>query len=84
MVSEVPNFLAKNHSVTAHAVELTDPFNATHLLTILLQLSIVTSYFDMHSPSMKEYEIEDIPKIHFTAEEPSWDPSTNKYSERGT
>ena len=38
----------------------------------------------MHSPSIKEYENEDIPKIHLTVEEPSWDPSTSEYSKRET
>ena len=38
----------------------------------------------MYPPSEAEYENEDIPKIHLTAEEPPWDPSTNEYSERET
>ena len=44
----------------------------------------MTSYFDLYSPSVAEYEDEDIPKIHLTAEEPPWDPSTSEYSERET
>ena len=69
-------------SETTHAIELVDPFNAAHLLIILLQLSSVTSYFDMCSPNVAEYENDDIPKIHLTADEPPWDLSTNEYSER--
>ena len=38
----------------------------------------------MYSPSVIEYENDDIPKIHFTAEEPPWDPSTSEYWERET
>ena len=38
----------------------------------------------MYSPSVAKYENDDILKIHLTAEEPPWDPSTNKYSERET
>ena len=38
----------------------------------------------MYSPSITEYEDEDIPKIHLTAEEPPWDPSTSEYSEQET
>ena len=38
----------------------------------------------MYYPSVAEYENDDIPKIHLTAEEPPWDPSTNEYSERET
>ena len=38
----------------------------------------------MYSPSITDYENDDIPKIHFTAEEHPWDPSKNEYSERET
>ena len=44
----------------------------------------MTSYFDVHSLGIAEYENEDIPKIHLTDEEPPWDPSTNEYSARET
>ena len=81
-ISEVLKFLAQTQSKTTHAIELVNPFNATHLLIILLQLSGVTSYFDVYSPSITEYENKDIPKIHLTALEPPWDPSRSEYSER--
>ena len=32
-------------SVTTHAIEFVNPFDAAHLLIILLQLSVVTSFF---------------------------------------
>ena len=51
---------------------------------ILLQLSDVTSYFDVCSQSVVKYENEDIPKIHLTAEDHPWDHSINEYSERVT
>ena len=73
-----------NPSVTTHVIELTDPFNAAHLLKILLQLSSVTSYFDVYSLHIAKYENKDIPKIHLTTEVPPLDPSTNEYSERET
>ena len=79
-ISEVPIFLAKSASETTHAIELVDPFNAAHPLIILLQMSSDTSYFDVYSPSIAEYENDDILKIHLTAEEPPWDLSTNEYS----
>ena len=60
-------------SVTIHAIELADPFDAAHLLIILLQLSGVTRYFFVYSLSVAAYENADIPKIHFIAEEPPWD-----------
>ena len=42
----------------------------------------MTTYFDVYSPSVTEYENEDIPKINLTSEEPPWDPSTKEYSEQ--
>ena len=74
-INEVPKFLVETPSETTHAIELVDPFDTSHLLIILLQLRSVTSYFDVFSPSIADYENEDIPKIHLTAEEPPWDPS---------
>ena len=59
-ISEVPTILAESPSVTTHAVELTDPFNVAHLLIIPLQLSNGTSYFDVYTLSVAEYENEDI------------------------
>ena len=66
--------------MNTHAIELTDPSDAAHLLIILLQLSGVTSCFGVYSPSISEYDNDDVPKIHFNAEEPPWDPSTSEYS----
>ena len=72
-VSEVPKFLAESPSETTHTIELVDPFDATHSLIIPLQLSRVTNYFDVYSPSVTEYENDDIPKIHLTVKEPPRD-----------
>ena len=83
-IGEVPNFFTESHSVTTHAIQLAGPSDKAHPLTILLQLSGVTSYFDVYSLSIAECENEDIPKIHLTAEEPAWDSSMNEYSERET
>ena len=57
-----------NHLLCTHAVELTDTINTVHSLIILLQLSSVTSYFEVYLLSIAEYKNEDIPKIHLTAE----------------
>ena len=70
--------LTKTPSEITHAIELVDPFNATNLSIILLQLRIVTSYFDVYCPSFADYQNDGIPKIHLTEEEPSCDPSTSK------
>ena len=66
-ISEVLKFLAKRPNVTTHSIQLAYTFHATHSLIILVQLSIVTSYFDMNSPSVAEYEDEEILKFHLTA-----------------
>ena len=83
-INEVPKILLETPSETTHALELVNLFDAALLLIILLQLSGVTSYFDVSSPSITEYESEHIPKIHLTVEELHWDPSTCEYSERET
>ena len=51
-ISEVPNFLAESPGEATHAIEFIDPFDASHPLIILLQLSRVTSYFDVYSLSV--------------------------------
>ena len=64
--------------MTTHVIDLTDTFNAVHPPIISLQLSDVTSYFDVYSSSVAEYENEEIPKVYLIVEEPPWDPSTNE------
>ena len=80
----MPHALLSEPSERTHAIELVDPLDIAHPFIILLKLSGVTSYFDVYSPSITEYESEEIPKIHLTAEEPPWDPLTVEYSERET
>ena len=77
LIIEVPKFLAERPTVTTHAIELTDLIDASHSLIVPLQLSCMTSYFDVHSPSIAEYD-------SFHCWEPSRDPSTNEYSEKET
>ena len=69
-ISEVSKFLVDSPSKTTHAFQMIDPFNAAHSLVIPMQLSSVTSYFDVCSPSIVEYKNEKNPKINLTAEEP--------------
>ena len=59
--SEVPKFLSEAPSETAHVIEVVDPFDATHPLIIPLQLSVITSFFDVYAPSIADYENKDIP-----------------------
>ena len=83
-ISEVPKFVPESPNETTYAIELVNSFNTAHPLIIPLQLSGVTSYFNVSSPSFPKYENDDFLKIYLTAEESPWDPSTNEYSERET
>ena len=83
-INDISKFLAEIPSLPPHSKWLTDPFNAAFVLIIGLQLSRVTSYFDVYSPSIAKYENEEIPKIHLTAGEHPWEQSTKEYSERET
>ena len=59
--------------------------SAENLIPVnFFELNIVTSYFDVYSPSITVYENGDTPKIHLTAEEPPWDPLSIEYSEKET
>ena len=48
--------LAHIPSETTHATHIASPFDASHLITIPLQLNGVTSYFDERKPIQEEYE----------------------------
>ena len=63
-ISEVPKFLAETPLVTTHAIKLPDSFDAAHPLVIPLKVSGVTRHFDLYSPSIADYDNEEIP----------WDP----------
>ena len=58
--------------MTTHDIQVEDPLNAVHLLINYLKLQGVTSYVDVYFPSIEEYENNDMPKIHLTAEELPW------------
>ena len=77
-ISEVSKFLADSPSVITHAIQLADPSDAAHPLTILLWLSSMTHHFYVYSLSIAEYENEEISQFHLTAEEPPWNPSMEK------
>ena len=48
-ISEVPKFWAESASDTTTAMELVNPFDSAHPLIVSIQLSSVTSYFDVYS-----------------------------------
>ena len=82
-ISEVPNFLAKNLSMTT-CYRVNRPLPCSPPANYPISLGRVTSYFYVYSPSIAKYENEEIPKIHLTAKESPWDPSTNEYSKKRT
>ena len=77
-ISKVPKFFAERPSVTTHEVQLINPFNSkpTYNPTVVKWCN---SCFDVYSPSIVEYENEDIPKIPLTDVESPWYLSTKEY-----
>ena len=80
LINEGHKFLALVPSETMQAIQIMNPFNSTHLITILLQLKIVTSYFDVRKPTQEKYEDPDTLKIELIAENPSWEQSSPEFS----
>ena len=80
LIDEVPKFLASFSSETTHAIQLENPYDATHLIIVLLKLNGVTSYFKLRAPTHEEYEDQNILMIELTAEAPPWDPSCPEFS----
>ena len=74
--SKIPKSLADTPNETNHTIQVLDPLDAACPLVIPLQLHDSTSYSDVCSPSMSEYENKDIAKIYLVTEEPFWEPST--------
>ena len=50
-IDEVPKFLAPIPSETTNAIQLENPFDATHPIFIPLKLIRVTSYFKVRVPT---------------------------------
>ena len=63
LINEVPKFPAPIPSETTHAIQIENPFYATHPIIIPLKLNGVTSYFDVRKPTWEEYEDQNILKI---------------------
>ena len=82
LINEVPKFLAPIPSKTMHAIQLENPFDATHLIIIPLKLNGGTRYFKVKKPTKEEKEDNSIIKIELTAEAPWWDPSSSDYSQQ--
>ena len=79
-VNDVPKFLVKNATVNDHLIIIPSDDDAMHALHIPLKLQGVTSYFPVRAATLAEYESEEIPKFHLTAEAPDWDPGSTSFS----
>ena len=66
---QVPKFLADSNGETTYASQLIDHLNTALLFIVPLLLQGVTSYFDVYYPIIAEYDDNEVPKIHLTAEE---------------
>ena len=79
-LNELPKFLADDPDESTHALQVGDPLDSGHPLTIPLSLKGVTSYFRVRKPTIQEWEDEDsYPRIELTAEEPVWDPGDSEF-----
>ena len=58
LVNEVPKFLAPISNETTHAIQLENPFDATHPITIPLKLNKANSYFKVRSDDQNILKIE--------------------------
>ena len=79
-INQVSKFLALIPSETTHAIQLENPFGATHLIIIPFKLNVVTSYFKVRKPTVEEHEDQNIVKIKLMAEALPWIPSGPDYS----
>ena len=67
LIDNIPKFLAVP-SETMHAIQLENPFDATHPIIIPLKLNGVATYFEVWTPTQEEYEDQNILKIELMAE----------------
>ena len=80
LIDEVPKFLAPIPSETTYAIQIENPFNATHQIIIPSKSNQVTSYFNKKKTAQEEYEDESILKIELMVEAPPWDLSSPEFS----
>ena len=70
LINEVPKFLVPIPHEKMHAIQLENPFDATHPIIIPFQLNRVTSYFRVRMFTREECEEQNILKIKLTTEAP--------------
>ena len=68
VIHKVPTLLAPVPTETTHAIQIMNPFDVTHPMTIPLKATGVTSYFDVRKSTQEEYEDLIILKIELTME----------------
>ena len=69
-------------SETMHAIQMENPFDATHMIFIPLKLNGVASHFKVRKPTQEEYEDQNTLKIELTAEAPPCDMSNPDSSQQ--
>ena len=60
LIDEVPKFLAPIPIETMHAIQVLNPFDATHPIIIAIKISGVISYVKVRTPTQNEYEDQNI------------------------
>ena len=68
-----PNFFASIPSKTMHAIQIVNPFDATHQIIIALRITGITGYFNVRKSTQEEYEDQNELKIELMVEAPPWD-----------
>ncbi len=79
-ISETPKFLVENPTALDHSIQIINPEDPAHPLTIPLQLHGVLSYFPIRCPTVEEYEDDKIPQFELTAAGAEWDPYDGDFS----
>ena len=82
LIDGVPKFLAPIPSKTKHIIELQNPFDVTHLITIPLKLNRVTGYFEVRTLTQEKYEDQNILKIELASEAPPLDSPDFSHQEQ--
>ena len=78
-IDEVLKCLAPIPQDNMHAIQIMNPFHATHPIIIPLQLIRFTSYFDVIKSALEEYKKWNILKINLLMEAPAWDSSSPEF-----
>jgi hypothetical protein len=81
-VDETPKFLALDPTETMHALTMTDPDDPLQTVTLPLQLRGVISLLNVRIPTVDQFNVQTITRLHLTFETLTWDPSTMMYADQ--